>query len=92
MLAEMATRYIIGISPSLVMEAVLYCLRSYLACQVSIILLVVCVGTSYAALPTGHPYISTALVFATVPLIPSPGLFSSSPALAPGSSLVTSSL
>ena len=35
-LAEMATRYIIGISPSLVMEAVLYCLRSYLACQVSL--------------------------------------------------------
>ena len=91
MLAEMATRYIIGISPSLVMEAVLYCLRSYLACQVSIVL-IDCVDTSYAALPTGHPYESTALVFATVPLIPSPGLFSSSPALAPGSSLVTSSL
>ena len=36
-MAEMANLYIVGISPSLFLEAVLYCLRNYLACQVSLL-------------------------------------------------------
>ena len=57
----MASRYVIGISPSFVIESVLFCLRNYLACQGVMIPLTVIAAVKAVTMPAAN-YVTMTLL------------------------------